>query len=166
MPVGNERLLLHVGVHYGGVACALGEEFGLQFCSDCGVVVEGGAVADDEQGGFFLGNVRSSFSGAMKEDVGHMRMASHWLAVVAAYAVDDCPRPLEAQFAGNNGLSKIAFADEDRDEVSLWRIYQVFHIAKGGFFLPKAAVNFTEDASAADFLGMVVCGLAAVGVFC
>ena len=50
-PVGDERGFLHVGVEHGGVAAQGADAGGLFLGGDGAVVVERGAVADDEQRG-------------------------------------------------------------------------------------------------------------------
>ena len=91
-------------------------------------------------------------------------MNSNGIAVVNAFAVNPGGGPGEFEFAGDDFLGEIAFADEVGNDIDFLGVDQVESFAHGRFFLPEAAVDFTKNLPISDFAGVVEVGRRGVRV--
>ena len=89
VPLGDERLLLHVGVEHGGIARAGGgDEVRLVADGLGGVLVQAGAVAGDDERGLGGIDAGSDLAGAAEDQIGHERMDADRQAVVEGFSAD------------------------------------------------------------------------------
>lgn len=166
VPVGDERLLLHVGVGDVGVACVgLADELDLIDDGASGVLVEAGAVTDDDESNLVARNVGGDVGGALEEELRHGRVDADGRAVVVGFAVDYGGGAGEIELAGDDVLGEIALGDEIGDDVDFVGIEEVGSFAEGGLFFPEAAVDFLEEILAADGVGVIEIGIGGVGIF-
>ena len=104
------------------------------------------------------------FLGAAQDQAGHRRMDADRQAIMQGFAADDGGRAGELEFARDDVLGEIAFADEIRHDVDLVGIDHVERLAHRGFLFPEAAMHLGEQAAAADFIGVVEVGRGGVRI--
>ena len=71
---------------------------------------------------------------------------------------------IEAEFAGDDGIGEITFADEIGDEVDFIGADHVEDLAVAGFFFPEGGVDFGEDLAIDEGGGVIESGGAGIGV--
>ena len=103
-------------------------------------------------------DARRDLLGAPQNQFGHRAVDANGQAVVEGFSVDNGARAGELEFAGDEVLGEIAFADEIGDHVDFLGIDHVNSLAHRRLFFPEAAMDLGEEAAAADFIGVVEVG--------
>ena len=93
-------------------------------------------------------------------------MDANGIAVVDGFPVNAGGGTSEFEFAGDDFPGEISFADEVGNDIDFFGVDQVERFAHGGFFLPKAAVDFAKNAALTDFAGVIEIGRRRVRVLC
>ena len=156
IPLGDERRLLHVGIHDGGVTSSrCGDEVCLVANGLGRVLVETGAVASDDQSrkrGIHPG--RDLF-GALEDQIRHRAMNSDGEAIVESFPAHLGGGSLELEFTRDDVLGEITLADEVGDDVNFVGIDQIERFSERGFFFPETAMDLRKEPAFADLVGMV-----------
>ncbi len=155
VPFGNERRLFHVGVEHFAIKPALGDALHLALGGDGGVVVQVGAVADDEEARLGGRHAGGDFGGTAQEQFGHARVAAHRLAVVDAFAIALGGRAGEPKLARDDRARKIPFGDEIRHDEYLGALHHVKHLAQARFFFPESALHLRENPAPGNRFRMI-----------
>ena len=164
VPFGDERFFFHVGAEDFGVEAKGLDAFDFAFGGDGGVIVEAGAVADDEEANGCGIDVGGDLGGAVEEEVGHAGVVPHGLAIFEGEAIAMGDGAIEAEFAGDDGIGEITFADEIGDEVDFIGADHVEDLAVAGFFFPEGGVDFGEDLAIDEGGGVIESGGTGIGV--
>ncbi len=156
-PFRNEGGFLHVGVDdFGEAVVAAANEGDLILNGLGGVLVEAGAVADDDEAGLLTWHVRRDFIGTLQQQSRHVGVDAHGIAVMDRFAIAVRGGAVELKFAREHLLAEVAFADEIRHDVDDLAVHHLVHLAHVRLFFPEAAGDFTEEATAADGVGVQV----------
>ena len=142
-PVGDEWWFFHVGVDDFCEAAVHGaDDFDLVLDGLGGVVIEAGAVADDDETAVGERDAFGDFGGAFEEEPRHGRVDADGVGVVGDGVAEVGGAAGEAEFARDDVLGEVALADEIGDDVDFRGIDHAEDLAHGGFFLPEGAVDF------------------------
>lgn len=166
MPVGDERGFFHEGGEHGGVICGGGgDQIDLAADGLGRILIQAGAMAGDDEGG--LGGIDhgGDFAGAAQDETRHRRVDAHRQAIVQGFAAHDRGWTGELEFARDDLLSEIAFADKIRHDINFVGVDHVEGFAHGGFLFPKTAMHLREKVTAADFSGVLEVGRRRIRVF-
>lgn len=123
LPVGDEGIFFHEHAEDLFVLIEGLDAGDLFFYGEAGIFIEGGAVADDDERGVAGIDGGSNFAGAMQEELRHIGVIADGVAVLerargeAGAGREVCDGAIEAEFAGDDLLGEIAFADEIGDDV-------------------------------------------------
>ena len=167
--ISDARLLFHEhGMHF-RVNVSRADEFDLSFDGCARVFVVARAVAGDEQSdvlplgrcrpGMFLNN----FTGARQQHVRHAVVRADRTAVVNRPAA----APLragkigsiigaKAEFARDDFLGEITFADEQRNDEDTRRKHAPQHAANGRLEFPEAFEHLREKVATAQFIRVLI----------
>lgn len=164
IPFRDERGLFHVGVENFAKDTEFADFFDFSLCGECGVVIEIGAVSDDEKAGLFERKRSGDLASSFQEKFRHFRVVSDGLAVMDRFFANGGGCSGEFEFAGDDGSGEVTFTNKVWHHVNGRRIDHVEDLAEAGFFFPKSAVDFPKVAGVAKGCGVIEGGGAGVRV--
>jgi hypothetical protein len=164
VPFGDEGSFLHVSAQHFSVDAQFADAFHLAFGGESGVVVEVGAVSDDEKARLRGRNTGSHLCGPTKEQFVDALVVADGFAVFHAFASELGDGAFQLQFPGNDGAGEVALTDEIGDDINIVSIDHVEDLAETGFFFPESAVDLSEDALFEERFSVVEGGCAGVRI--
>ncbi len=165
VPFGQQRRLLHVGVHHLGEAVpALADQPHLLLDGAGGVFVQAGAVANDDETGLSARHAGSDLIGALQQQLFHVGVNADRVTVKDRLPVAPRHRAVQPQFARQHFLAEVTLADEVRDDVDDIALHHLEDLAHVRLLFPEAAGHLGEQAQAADGVRVRVGGGAGVRV--
>lgn len=163
-PVADKRGFFHEDGFDLCVEIALADGIGLSFRGSGGLGIARGAVADDEERGGGGVEVRRGGRGAVEQDLGHGWVTSDGVAVENGLVGSAGDFAGEPHFARDDGLGKVAFADEVGNDIDGGRLDESENLAEARRLFPEAAEDFSEEVLVTDGCGVEGGGGAGVGI--
>ncbi len=164
VPFCDERGLFHVGVENFAKDIEFADFFDFSLCGEGGVVIEVGAVTDDEETGLVERERSSDLTSSFEEEFRYFRVVSDGFAVVDRFSADGRGCSGEFEFAGDDGSGEVTFTNKVWYHVNGRRVDHVEDLPEAGFFLPKGAVDFLEVTRVAEGGGVIESGGAGVRI--
>ena len=179
--IADARVFFHEDGVDLGVFAAGADEFDLAFDGLAGVFVVAGAVTGNEKGGLgWLGSARKRMflddvAGAGDQQFGHAFVSANRAAIVdllgATVGLSDLegiearhPVKGEAEFARDNFLGEIPFADEERNNEYPRGECAAKNGGDGGFLFPERFEHVRKNPAAAEFIRMLIGRRGGIGI--
>jgi len=177
----NARLFFHENRMDGSVNILRPDQLNLMLNGFAGIFVLAGSVTGDEErrfGGLWFARERKllhHFPSAGEQDLGHAVVRANRAAVKKSlftalfykrmaldfgfWALD-----FESQFAREDFLGEIAFANEERHNENSGRKNSAQHLREIWFLFPERFLDLRENFSPAQIVGVLVSGRGGIGI--
>ena len=157
VPLSHKRCLLHVSIHHLGKAIpAFADQLHLILDGLGAVLVQAGAMPHDDEAGLSARHSGSHFIRTLEQQLRHVRVDAHRIAVVNDAIMALGRRPIQPKLTRQHLLAEVTLADEVRHDVDLATVHGLKHLAHVRLLLPEAAHHLPEQPALADGIGMLM----------